>query len=249
MPITRDPASVLAAAACRPLVMLAPTRGRPRAARALVQAFEATQSGQASLVLAVDEDDPELPRYLDLDWPDTIVGSRLRLGGTLNLLGPAAVGAGAWAVGFLGDDHRPRTSDWDVEFLAALRGMGSGVVYGDDGFQHENIPTAVAITADLIHALGWMVPPGMVHLYLDDWWKRLGADLDRLMYLPHVLIEHMHPVAGKGEWDPGYAEVNSAQRYAEDGALLERFLATSWPNLRRLLMTVSRTGAAAEVES
>lgn len=230
--------SVLRRASIRPVVMLAPTRGRPAGAAELVDAFEETtaRTRGASLVLVVDEDDPALPRYEALGYPGMIVGPRLRLGPTLNRWAPVAVELGAEAVGFLGDDHRPRTPGWDGLMLAEVRrGSGGAVVYGDDGFQHERIPTAVVIAARLIALLGWMVPPGMVHLYLDDWWKRLGEDMGELRYLPHVLIEHMHPHAGKGVMDAGYAEVNSAEMYAADGAAFQEYLSQRWPNDRTRL--------------
>lgn len=238
--------AVLEGAARRPIVMLAPTRGRPAGAAELVDTFEETtaRTRQASLVLVVDEDDPELPGYEALGYPGMIVGPRLRLGPTLNRWAPVAVELGAEAVGFLGDDHRPRTRGWDALVLAELRRMGAGVAYADDGFQHERIPTSVVISSRLIALLGWMVPPGMVHLYLDDWWRRLGEDMAALSYLPHVLIEHMHPHAGKGAMDAGYAEVNSAEMYAADGAVFQEYLTQRWPNdrteLRRELWGMHR---------
>jgi hypothetical protein len=61
----------------------------------------------------------------------------------------------------------------------------------------------------VINILGRYVPPGLTHLYLDDYWLRLGLELDRIAYLPHVVIEHLHPGAGKADSDAGYAEANS----------------------------------------
>lgn len=236
---TNATAEVLYRAAQRPLVMLAPTRSRPRAAAELIGAFAGTAglTPAASLVLVVDDDDPDLAGYLELGYSATIVTRRLRLGPTLNAFAPLAVSLGAEAVGFLGDDHRPRTLDWDVALVGALRRMGSGVVYADDGFQHEKLPTAVAISADLIAELGWMVPPGMIHIALDDWWAALGRDLGRLTYLPEVLIEHMHPAAGKAEWDESYREVNSAEMYGHDFARLNDYLMSEWPTTRARLRT------------
>jgi hypothetical protein len=31
-----------------------------------------------------------------------------------------------------------------------------------------------------------------------------------------VVIEHMHPIAGKAEWDEGYIRVNDGSMYATD---------------------------------
>ena len=125
---------------------------------------------------------------------------------------------------FLGDDHRPRTKNWDALFIEALDALGTGLVYGDDLLQGKNLPTAVAMTGDIVQALKGMVPPDMVHLYLDDFWLRLGADLNAMRYIPEVVLEHMHPVAGKAQWDEGYKEVNAKEVYDYDREALKTYL-------------------------
>src|SRR3954471_14601966 len=104
----RTAAAVLPRACLSPLVMLVPSRGRPTGLAATIAAHQANAAGMSALVAVVDEDDPELEGYLALSWPLTIVGPRLRLGGTLNRYAPACAALGAFAVGFMGDDHRPR---------------------------------------------------------------------------------------------------------------------------------------------
>jgi|HubBroStandDraft_2_1064218.scaffolds.fasta_scaffold11961_2 hypothetical protein len=210
--------------------MLCPSRGRPGNAAALAALWpDVTES--ARLHLIADADDPELAGYEAIPLPahvslDIIDGPR-RLGPILNSAGPPHAAA-ADAVGFLGDDHRPRTAGWDTALLAALDGR-AGVAYGDDLFQHERVPTACVISASLIRALGYMVPPGLAHLYLDDFWARLGMDAGNLSYCPDVVIEHLHPAAGKGIWDAGYTLANSAETWTADGAAWEQFLADRWP--------------------
>jgi len=66
-----------------------------------------------------------------------------------------------------------------------------------------------------------------MHMYLDDFWKRLGTDLGALAYLPDVVIEHVHPDAGKAQRDEGYTRV--AASYGPDHEAWGRFLAESWP--------------------
>ena len=127
---------------------------------------------------------------------------------------------------FLGDDHRPRTKNWDVLFINALDELGTGLVYGNDLLQGENLATAVAMTGDIVQALGGMVPPDMIHLYLDNFWMTLGKDLNALRYIPEVVLEHLHPVAGKAEWDEGYREVNAQEVYSADAKALNDYLAS-----------------------
>jgi hypothetical protein len=42
--------------------------------------------------------------------------------------------------------------------------------------------------------------------------------------LPNVIIEHLHPIAGKAEMDEGYARVNQPKWYEEDLLALQKYL-------------------------
>lgn len=204
--------------------MIVPSRGRPANVAALLDAWADTATGAADVLFAVDADDPCREDYAALrvpeSWPPRLnnllwsVGERRRLVGTLNA-------AAAWyaqyyrCVGFLGDDHRPRTFGWDARFVECLSG-GTGIVYGNDLLQGERMPTAVAMTSDIVMQLGYMVPPTLVHLCADLVWLDWGHALDRITYLSDLVIEHMHPAAGKSEMDDGYADANSSERATAD---------------------------------
>lgn len=200
----------------RDLLMIVPTRGRPGNTSELIEAWTATTSRHADLLIAVDDDDPDLDGYRALGLPEAVtplggqirmtVGPRERLGGTLNTLSHRYA-PHYRALGFLGDDHRPRTRHFDAALIGALDRLHTGIVYGDDLFQGPNLPTAVAMTSDIVTTLGYMCPGGLVHMYLDNAWKAWGEGIGRLAYLPHVVIEHLHPHAGKGTTDDRYTEV------------------------------------------
>jgi hypothetical protein len=213
------------------LTMVCPSRGRPGNIAELAICWEQTDA-KARLLVLVDDDDPELDGYLSqhLDAGIQVIEEPRRLGPILNSVMPAIAQHGG-AVGFLGDDHRPRTPGWDKALVDAL----PGVAYGNDLFQGRNLPTAVAMSAGIVQALGYFVPPGLMHLYFDDFWLTLGRELDSLTYLEDVIIEHMHPVAGKASWDEGYVRVNSVQQFNTDSATYQRFMTTQWPgDLARL---------------
>jgi len=61
-------------------------------------------------------------------------------------------------------------------------------------------------------------------MFLDDTWRELGHAIGRYTYLPDVHIEHMHPTAGKSEWDSNYRRVNHPSVYAHDAALYHEWL-------------------------
>lgn len=200
------------------LVVVVPSRGRPGAARALVEAFRATCTASTSLVFALDESDPIRGEYPDdgwTAWPSTTMVE------ALNYAAPFYAAEDTFAVAFMGDDHRPRTLGWDQAYLDALRELGTGIVYGDDLLQGERLATQCAMTADIVRALGYMAPPVLTHLWVDNFWMALAGGADCLRYLPGVVVEHIHPVAGKAQWDENYQRVNSSAMYAHDRVAFE----------------------------
>lgn len=211
------------------IAVIIPTRGRSVNAFEVIEAFQQTRScGPTKLIFGVDDDDPELEKYKDVEmvapeWVSFEYGPRLRMGGTLNKL--AVKYAKEYEIiGFMGDDHRPRTHGWDASFVSQM--VETSIQYGNDLIQGPNLPTAVFMTSDIINTLGYMVPPTMTHLFLDNFWLTLGKRLSRLTYRPDIIIEHCHPVGGKVQWDDGYIEVNSSAQWNADEAAWNEYQAT-----------------------
>lgn len=218
------------------LVVIVPSRGRPEAAREVAEAFRETCTADTFLLFAVNDDDPTLDDNMtvaDLSGYPTIGGRNcavtfVRAETMVEALNAAAVMDGcqqAFAIGFMGDDHRPRTVGWDAAYLDALHEFGTGIVYGNDLLQGERIPTQVALTADIVRAVGYMAPPQLTHLFVDDCWKRWGEAVGRIRYLPDVIVEHLHPVAGKAEWDAGHMRVNAPVMYRKDATAFAAYVA------------------------
>jgi hypothetical protein len=205
------------------LVMVVPSRGRPDAARELVAAFAGTVRGRTLLMFALDADDPALPEYRRYLSPWVAPNPEGTMVACLNRAVRDVLAHPPFAVGFMGDDHRPRTPGWDVAYVDALRRLGTGIVYGDDLLQGDRLPTQVAMTADIVETLGWMAPPTLQHLYVDNFWRDLGVHAGCLRYLPEVVVEHLHPVAGKAESDEGYERVNAPAVYNADAAAYREF--------------------------
>jgi hypothetical protein len=176
------------------------------------------------LLLAVDADDPSVGDYLGI--PDTATPARY--GHDIDrpwvkVLQPDETGNMTRAmnsatapfmdrdliIGMVNDDHRFRTPGWDNRVTEALR--TPGIAYGDDLFQGEALVCGgVFISAPIVRALGWYCLPTLEHQFVDNVWGDLGRALGVLRYLPEVVIEHLHPFAGKGDWDAQY-EVGNAQ--------------------------------------
>lgn len=220
----------------RDLLIVTATRERPAGARRLINAVSATSRVRTDLVFGIDDDDRS---YDSFDFGRAMVfrGPRRDVAEWTNYI-TRFCAEDYLAVASLGDDHVPVTPGWDEQLLAALHGR-MGVAYGNDLYQGERWPTAAVVSSPVVIALGYMAPPGVHHLYIDCFWKRLGQDLDCLEYLPDVIIEHVHPSAGKAELDDSYRRSNSADQYAHDKTAYEEFLAQRWPReLQRLRDTL-----------
>lgn len=216
------------------LVVVVPSRGRPKAAAELAEQCAKTCTADTLLLVVVDSDDPTGPEYAApagtqafFTWAPPDSGHV----GAINHGAAQALSEFApFAIGKLDDDHRPRTSGWDALLLDVLHDSGTGIAYGNDLLQGQNLPTAPVITADIIRALGWMGPPQLWHLYVDNFWKDLGEQADCLHYVPSVVIEHMHPVAGKSPWTEGHLRVNDPGQFERDGAAYRKYQAEQLPD-------------------
>ena len=209
------------------MAILTPSRGRPdRYADMLYAARSlAEQPGELTFYLYLDEDDPERDGYATEDVAvEVVVGPRLRFTRSVNRLAERALrdSRHTGVIGVLGDDVLPRTPGWDVAIRSAMTTLGGGLVWCADDWQDDRLPTHPFWDSRVIEAVGFYVPSCLVHMYGDDYWRRLGRDLGRWSYLPDVLIEHMHPDAGKAALDPSYQQ--SAAEMQPDAAAWRRFV-------------------------
>lgn len=216
------------------LCVLVPSRGRPESVARVVDAWNRTEAWEsARLIFVIDADDPKYGEYFDHSASPaspfgcvyiTTMPEWQPLVPKLNTVAVKAAETYHY-LAFMGDDHLPRTKGWAEDLVSELKEMRTGIAYGDDGFQGKRLPTYWAMTSDIVSALGRMVPAPVDHLYCDNAVKVLGQGADCLRYLPHVLIEHMHPMAGKAETDAGYERVNAPVQYRKDELAYLRWIA------------------------
>lgn len=207
------------------LTVYVPTKGRPDNAKRLQDAFYRTTRLTSRVVFILSDSDPDIHRYTDLE--ETITVSPQKPG----FVDPLNLGylvdrrrVYSYALGFMGDDHLPRTPGWDEIFVSELLSMKSGFVYGDDKFQGEKIPTQVVMTSDIPLTLNFMTLPLLSHLYADNWWLDFGCKINKIKYIKNVVIEHMHPAAGKADSDAGYEFSGSFTLDLSDKSIYQRYL-------------------------
>lgn len=207
--------------------LLVPTRNRPGSIKAIAEEYKKYGHGYVDIIIGVDDDDINLHDYENVANEyglQMIVGARKRLGPTLNDMA-VLFAEDYFALGFIGDDMRPRTQGWDGKILGSLHGLKTGFTHGDDGAWGDQLATQVFLTSDIVEQLGYMVPPGIIHMYLDNFWSDFARKIDRFEYHGDILIEHLHPAWGKAEHDDLYAETNNSERMNADRILYEEYKA------------------------
>lgn len=199
---------------------IVPTRNRNHKTKELVDEFFKTSS-HSDLLFGLDDDDEM--NYDRIPGVMYEVNPRLRLNGTLNLLANKYCNQYEY-ICFMGDDHRPRTENWDLKLYESIKDKNYGIAYGNDLIKGWKLPTAVFLDSRIIQKLGYMAPPILTHLFLDDFWRDLGNNLGTLVYSENVVIEHMHFIRGKSELDEIYEEVNSKEMKHKDRDAYEKYL-------------------------
>lgn len=226
----------------RDLLLIVPSRNRPKNIIRLVEAMKETCTGDTQLLVCLDVDDAA--QYLPLiEGVWYVVGEPQQLGSWTNR-SVRMYGDDFRFLGSIGDDHVPRTPGWDEVVCATLTEMGTGMCFGDDLLQGSDLPTACFMTSDIVRALGFMCPPTLVHMYVDNFWLELGNALGRLRYLPDITIEHMHFTRGKSSNDAVYSSGESLMD--RDKVAFASYMAESFDQDVAKVRASTRTGGQAE---
>lgn len=221
------------------LGILLPTRGRPQNLHRFIEATAATAEDW-HLYLRIDDDDPSTEEYNQVlnrwdhcdDYITVVRGERIGFGASLNELALHADKGGMSHVGMFGDDVLPITECWDTALVEAL-GDDLGVAYGDDGLRNKHakdLPTHYITQTEVYRRLGYLAPPTIRHLFLDNVARDIGRYLKNFVYVP-VKIQHLHPWAeGEQIHDATYAEGgrNANIRHADHMAYIRWTQDRNW---------------------
>ena len=191
---------------------LLPTRNRPKAMEATIEAMRLT--GEIPEV-AVMVDGP----MYQIDWPKHwhIHESygHLEMQRSLNAL--YRLYPNEKNYGLLTDQSRPQTPDWASKLESAA---GDGFIAMCNTTKNRVNPrtglrriTTACTGGDLIRAVGWVWPPFVVHLYGDDAWEDIGYALNVIRYLPEVVILALLKRDGEVEIDANHRRVWQGKSY------------------------------------
>lgn len=194
------------------MLVMVPSRERPANVARFAREAQRTVTGDTDILFIFDGDDPRLHKSVSAcgRWSHCVL-PRSEVGAVSKLNAAAKAHAADYPVlMFAADDTVPRTKGWDEAILAAVG--STGMAY-PNGLGRTDVPELVAISSDIVRALGWFGLPSIHHYFVDSYWRDIGAAAG-IRFLPDVVLEHMHHTFGKGEHDHVYRM--GEQFYAAD---------------------------------
>lgn len=142
-------------------------------------------------------------------------------------------------VGLLGDDLISETADWDTRVLSQLNGWNV-VSTADGAHAPKKMNGATAYSADLVRAIGYLYPPGFIHMYLDDIYEEIGQATGCWTVDMSIMVRHAH--AGlTGKKDGTFAKKNESWDH-DDRAFLEWKKNDKGPAVERVLALMESKG-------
>lgn len=190
--------------------ILTPTRGRPEMAKAMLESARSTQTQENEYLFYVDEDDTS---EYNLNAP-TYRGPKVRLGVVWNFL--ARMAEGDYLM-MGNDDLIFRTPGWDEKINIVMGPDEVMVACFDDGINQGKHFAFPIVTRKWYETMGQFTAEIFTFGYHDTWIFDIAKRLNKAIYIPEILVEHIHPTAGKRPVDETYRNRN----WGNDPAIFE----------------------------
>lgn len=198
--------------------VLCPTRNRPGNVARLIDSARATAAGEIEFVFYTDTDAPLPPDLVTRPGVKVICGPRITLSDMWNACYDEAA---ADILMQCGDDIVFATPGWDTMVAAEFGKYPDRIVFvhGNDLLHGPALGTHGFLHRRWVQTVGYFTPDGFVSDYGDTWINDLADRIGRRVYLGDLITEHLHPAAGKAEWDQTHTE-RLARHGAENPAAL-----------------------------
>ena len=183
------------------ILIILPTKNRLKDFEIFAESWVKTTEGKSDVLVAINFDDNT---YDDIKEKYPFIYEKVNPGSVLEILNQMSVKYSKEYkyISFMEDDCNFVTEKWETSFINKLKDIGDyGIVWGDDLVNRDYIVGLPFLDSKIIDVLGYMSPPEIKYLWVDHFWKNLGADLGTLFYFPDIVVEHRHYSTGKRQKD------------------------------------------------
>ncbi len=204
-----------------------PTKSRPLLYKRLVDSVEQTKSkdGDYSELWAVI-DSEELPQYEEVMQGKL---NSLITPGSPELQEKLNYGAKFMFdykyIGTFSDDVVVHTQDFDELIIDWFdQHPETQIIYCNDMYVKDQLATHWVVRREVYEALGFFALPVLKHMFVDNFWTKLGKDSETIYYFPDIIWEHRHFANHKAELDDTYKLSNTQEIMNADEKAYDRFI-------------------------
>ena len=199
--------------------VLIPTRDRPKRFRLAAETALKFAKGKVEVIAYVDDDDPQLKAYEEIEIPNVrvMVGPRMGLARIIHRL----IESSLYSYMFLGaDDIEFQSTGWDLKMSEKIPDDCIGLVWCDDKWKQT-------CNHFMFHqkwvSLTGFFPDDFEHWGPDTYVKSVSDALKRSFYLDDVTIIHRHYKNNKAKMDDTYSECRAGGMLDRDKKRLENY--------------------------
>lgn len=203
--------------------LLHATRGRGKKALQMQQRWLSRAKNPDAIehIFAVDADDeqalPLAANYAVIVEPG---------GGCVRAWNAAAAKSSGLVLVQMSDDF-DCPMHWDEIILERFGDLSKPAVLDiDDGYRKDDLICTAIMTRARYMEQGYFMHPGFYSMYSDNWFSHCARRDGIVIPAKDILFEHLHPAAGKGEWDQTYLQSNQSSRYLQGETLYNQILAS-----------------------
>jgi hypothetical protein len=167
---------------------------------------KASNKDALDIVLRIDRDDPAVSDYVEeaRKYPtvSVVVGDRVPVPQAVNEIALIAKGD---ILAIICDDALLRTAGWDSIVRAADGKYKDGLYVAFPDAGDGQVRVGHFFTGkEWVKLFGRAMPGIFEHFSADDWVEQVAKGANRLLYMPNLLVEHMHRKYRKSDNDDTY---------------------------------------------
>lgn len=190
------------------ILVILPTKERLNDFIIFSESWVKTTEGKSDVVVVINEDDKT---YENIKSEYNFIYEYVSKKPFLHILNEIAVkySESYRYIMFMEDDCNYVTNGWESIFINKLNELGdNGIVWGNDLLNKDKLVGLPVLNSNIIRKLGYMSPPELMCLCVDNFWLALGNKLNSLYYFDDVIVEHRHYSTNKRNKDSVSVEVD-----------------------------------------
>lgn len=185
------------------IAIFLPTKGRPELFKQFLESYEKNATDASVLIPIIDKSEKDLYPMFDesqvLYTPD-------RYGLVHKLNAAATINYTQYRyLAFAADDLVIHTPEFDKKIIKAFDDNPQiNIIHVNDDLHRGKIANHWIMRSSVVQNVGFFALPTCKHMFIDNFWTKIGELTKTILYLDDVTWEHRHYMAHKTPIDDTY---------------------------------------------